>query len=166
MVFQPDIDQQLQVPAEVIATDKAADLAILKVDLVTKPVTLLDKVRVPFGSSCGLFGHPLSEVRNNFVHVYTRAAGGVVSRVTLMRRYHDTEPVGMYELDIFAHGGNSGGPVFLRSGYVFGVLSAHYLIPDESGQLFRGNLNYATDIQEAILLAQEVDVTLKLRDHI
>lgn len=167
VVLQPELGPSVQLQATVVARDRSRDLAILKIERATRPVTLHNSDDpVQYGSSCALFGHPISVSSANGIRIYARASAGVVSMPFVDPHWPDSPPIRLYELDFFAHGGASGGPVFLPSGDVFGVLNASRMIPDQSGNLTRSNLSLATDIREAVELAHGVGVEPQLRGSI
>jgi SpoVK/Ycf46/Vps4 family AAA+-type ATPase len=119
-------------PATYIDGDKDADLAILKLDGDGWPSTQLvgPGYELHRGMELGLLGYPMGEA---FGAEVTYTSGGLSS----IRR--SPEGVQMFQIDVSAYGGNSGGPVFLsQTGEVIGVLSFG---PNDT-------MNFAVSIEE------------------
>lgn len=170
-VVQPELDLSRQLEAEVVFRDKDTDLAILRLkdqSQKTTPVTMYTKETVPFGTSCAAFGHPLSQsdAATRSIRIFTRTAAGVVSMPFEAPRFDACRPVRAYEADLFAHGGASGGPLFLKSGEVFGVVSGSRLLDMHgNGISTRSNLAIAIDIREAVELLKPLNINPKVKGH-
>jgi S1-C subfamily serine protease len=164
-VMQPQLGTP-QYDATVVAKEKDRDLAVLKItqDVRTKPVTLLNKL-VPFGRSCCAFGHALSAIdqASQSMRIFSRASAGIVSMPYDAGRFPGTRAVSLYELDFFTHGGSSGGPIFLRDGSVFAVVSGSLLIDDGNGKKARSNLSVSIDVREAIQFLQPLNIKAQVR---
>lgn len=153
------------VRAHVVAEDSDQDLAVLEMEgkPKTSPVRMVRTV-VGHGTSCCAFGHPLSVVdaATGNVRIFARTSAGVVSMPFNAQRFDNAgRAVNLYELDIFSHGGASGGAVFLPDGRVFGVVSGSRNVDDGNGRSVRSNLSVAIDIREAIELLKTLDVDSK-----
>lgn len=167
-VLQPELDLKRVLQAKVILRDKCRDLAVLEVQEPTKPVQLNgSQQRVPWGTSCCAFGHPLAVAEQAGLRIFTRASAGVVSMPYANPRWNGCTPIRLYEVDFFAHGGLSGGPLFDGSGHVFGVISGS--LPADSshgGKTARSNLSIAIDIVEAIQLLHANGIHPQLAGHV
>jgi S1-C subfamily serine protease len=104
-------------PAMYVDGDKEADLAVLKIDGDEWAATQIVAAGYELhrGMNLGLLGYPMGEAFGDEV---TYTSGGLSS----IRR--SPEGVQMFQIDVSAYRGNSGGPVFLsQTGEVIGVLS-------------------------------------------
>ena len=169
-VLQPEINLERRLRATVIERDKDRDLAVLKIDdeserTIALPLNAGDPV--PHGRSCCAFGHPLGIAAQESMRIFTRASGGLLSMHYMSPRFEDTRVIWMYEVDFFAHGGLSGGPLFTNNGCAFGVVSGSLILNNEDGtQAARSNLSIAIDIAEAIELLQPLDIHPQLAGHV
>lgn len=168
VINQPEINPDRYLEAHVVAREKDSDLALLKItdpsDRQTTAVRFYTGDPVYFGTSCAAFGHALSVVEETGIRIFTRACAGVVSMQYDAALYSGAKAVSLYESDFFVHAGLSGGPVFLRDGAVFGVVSRS--LPLGADEDTRSNLSIAIDIREVIEFLQSVDVQPKPRRHV
>jgi SpoVK/Ycf46/Vps4 family AAA+-type ATPase/S1-C subfamily serine protease len=112
--------------------DKDADLVILKVDGRDLPYTRLVAPGYPLrrGTMLGLLGYPLGERLGTEV-TYTSGP--------LSSTRHSAEGVSLFQIDVSAYHGNSGGPVFIsQTGEVIGVLKSG---PNDT-------MNFAVSLEE------------------
>lgn len=119
-------------PAMYVDGDKDADLAVLKIDGDEWPATQIVGAGYELhrGMDLGLLGYPMGQA---FADEVTYTSGGLSS----IR--HSPEGVQMFQIDVSAYHGNSGGPVFLsQTGEVIGVLSFG---PNDT-------MNFAVSIEE------------------
>jgi S1-C subfamily serine protease len=167
IVVQADLGA-VQYAAKLVDRDKNRDLAVLEIvsnnKVKTHPAAFVD-VAIPWGRSCCTFGHPLSAVdqTTGSMRIPSRATSGIVSMPYNAERFPGTTPVNLYEPDFFAHGGASGGPVFLRTGEVFAVVSGSQLVDHGSGQPTRSNLAIGIDSREAIAFLKGVNINPQIR---
>lgn len=120
------------VEATYLGGDEAADLAILKIEGNDFPFAKLAPpgFELRLGMSLGLLGYPMGEA---FGTEYTFTGGPLSSIRT------SPQGVSIFQIDLSAYPGNSGGPVFLwQTGEVIGVLSFG---PSDT-------MNFAVSIQE------------------
>lgn len=97
--------------------DKESDLAILKLDERNLPFARIagQGYALRYGMALGLLGYPMGEVLGTEI---TYTSGSLSS----IRR--SPEGVSIFQVDVSAYEGNSGGPVFLTgTGEIIGVLS-------------------------------------------
>jgi S1-C subfamily serine protease/SpoVK/Ycf46/Vps4 family AAA+-type ATPase len=105
------------VEAVYLEGDEESDLAILKIDGNDWPFAKLAApgFELRLGMSLGLLGYPMGEA---FGAEFTYT-GGPLSSIRKL-----PEGVSIFQIDVSAYAGNSGGPVFLaQTGEVIGVLS-------------------------------------------
>src|SRR5262249_29285107 len=105
------------IPAVYVDGDKDADLGVLKIDRVGELSTQIvgPGYELRRGMALGLLGYPMGEA---FGAEVTYTSGDLSS----VRQSPDG--VQIFQIDVSAYGGNSGGPVFLsQTGEVIGVLS-------------------------------------------
>ena len=105
------------IPAVYVDGDKDGDLAILKLDGDDWPSVRIvgPGFELRRGMSLGLLGFPMGETFGAEV-TYT---SGVLSSIRSL-----PDGVQIFQIDVSAYGGNSGGPVFLsETGEVIGILS-------------------------------------------
>lgn len=156
----------IQYNAKLVARDKNRDLALLEINGAVKTYAAgFVDVPIPWGRSCCSFGHPLMAVdaATQSMRINTRATSGIVSMPYSAERFPGTTPVRLYELDFFAHGGASGGAVFLRTGEVFAVVSGSQLVDHGTGQATRSNLAIGIDSREAIEFLKGLNVNPQIR---
>ena len=164
-VVQPERDVKAVYPATLIARDKDADIAVLKIE---KPAGGMQWAKmhggetVRWGTSCCAFGHPLSIASKDQIRIFTRAGSGILSTPMLSPRFENCRPIRIYEVDFFTHGGMSGGPLFLRDGLVFGVVSGSRMLDGDNGTQVRSNLSIATDVVEVVKLLESLGIKPQL----
>jgi len=132
-------DRQMAVrPAKLIATDRARDLALLKIEGAPLPALKLgDSSRVREGSQLYFTGYPIGSVLglNPSTHraglaaiipIFTPLASASQLTVRTLKQAQDAYEV--FELDAIAYPGNSGSPVWHPdTGEVLGVLNSVYV---------------------------------------
>lgn len=121
--------------ARVIASDEVADTAVLQIEKLSAP---LPHVSLLFsspavGASCATLGYSAvhGDPKIGF-SAYARAAWGMVSTTPYPFSDHGREMRQIQEVDMVVHPGASGGPVFLPTGEVFGVIRG--TLPRAGGQ--------------------------------
>lgn len=114
--------------AEVLSNSEELDLALLRTEAVAgrEPLTLHRSGCSP-GTAVGLAGFPFS---NLFDPPMAQVMGAVIGN-----RYKFDDDVDRYVLDAMVAEGISGGPVFLESGSVCGIVSARF---DPAGSKEKG----------------------------
>lgn len=119
--------------AEIIATDRERDLAILKLANPLTPITLADDKYIADGTEVLLTGFPIGAV----LGLYPATHRGIVAATTpdVIPSAHSSKlSINMlqrlekkfmiYQLDITAYPGNSGSPLYdAHSGQVVGILN-------------------------------------------
>jgi S1-C subfamily serine protease len=105
--------------AVILAQDKHADVAILKIDGEGHPkADIVDPVKVPVGEGIGFAGYPR---RIPFPMVNK----GIISAKVNMTLMQGSDARYWIVLNAFVNRGNSGGPLFLeRTGQVIGLVNA------------------------------------------
>lgn len=136
MVLVPRPDRELEPrQAELVASDRLHDLALLRIDGDALPALTLDeRPPVPEGTSVALMGYPIGGVlgfstvtHRGIVSSLTRIALPALNAQQLSPRalaQLREGPFEIYQLDATAYPGNSGGPLLdLASGHVIGVIN-------------------------------------------
>ena len=122
-------------PARLLATDRAHDLALLKIEgPPVRPLPLDDDDRTREGDAVAIIGFPIGGVLG-YSPVTHRGIVSSITRIALpaptaqrlderaVARLREV-PFDIYQLDATAYPGNSGGPVFdVASGQVVGVIN-------------------------------------------
>jgi serine protease Do len=105
-----------QVPARVVATDKKADLAIIKVDIATPLPT------VPLGTARDLFeAEQVIAIGNAFGYEHTVSIGHVAYKSRDVALNKEISYQGLIQTTAPINPGNSGGPLFNKKGELVGV---------------------------------------------
>jgi serine protease Do len=107
------------VPAEVVASEPAADVALLKVQHVpdgVRPVKLGDSDKVQIGEQVFVVGAPLGLT-------HTLTVGHLSARHKPNATYSGMLAVEFFQTDAAINRGNSGGPMFNVDGEVIGIVS-------------------------------------------
>jgi S1-C subfamily serine protease len=103
-------------PATIIASDAAADVALIRISASgLSPLSLIDSDQLQLAESVLAVGFPLSDVLGNDVKVTTGTVAGLINDRDRGRRI---------QIDAALNPGNSGGPVVNSAGQVVGVASA------------------------------------------
>lgn len=101
------------VPSEIV------DVALLRINVDTKAVKLLDKEDVPIGTKIAFIGFPLNNNINPLIHE------GIVSSKNIAYSEDNSFQISFYTINAFVNRGNSGGPIFLpNTGEVIGLVNA------------------------------------------
>jgi len=104
---------QNPVPASVVASNEAMDLALLSADLLTVPASMDLQTRLRLGDEVVVYGFPLLGDLSSQGNLTT----GVVSALTGLN-----DDRANFQISAQIQPGNSGGPVINRSGEVVGVV--------------------------------------------
>lgn len=105
-------DDESEFPAKLIATSEDFDLAIIKMDREDHPVIGFRTQAVKIGLAVSLIGYPVKDLATSTMN------SGLVSNTD---RTFKNNPV--YQLDVSANHGNSGGPVVDETGQLVGILT-------------------------------------------
>jgi S1-C subfamily serine protease len=108
-------DDDSSLPAKIIATSAEYDLAIIKIELEEHPVIGFRNQEVKIGLSVSLVGYPEDDLPTATMN------SGLVSN---NNRSIGDNP--LYQLDVAANHGNSGGPVVDQTGQLVGILTFGY----------------------------------------
>ncbi len=101
--------------ATLMASDPSTDLALLKIEGESSPVTFLAEETAKLGQNVLTLGFPVPQIQGFSPKVTT----GVISATAGL---HDD--VRCFQIDASVQPGNSGGPLFTASGDVVGVVAA------------------------------------------
>lgn len=124
-----------EIPAQIIATDKNYDLALLKCSGKFKALRFADPEHVQLGQDIYSIGYP-----NPLVQGFsTKVTKGIISSINGVR--DDTR---WYQIDSPIQPGNSGGPVVNKNGDVIGIVNAgiNEFKYFESSNSLPQNINY------------------------
>ena len=136
------LNDRRELRATLIGSDKASDIAVLKVDADNLPVVKIgDSDNIKVGEWVLAIGSPFG-----FAHTATQ---GIVS--ALSRSLPDGTYVPFIQTDVAVNPGNSGGPLFNTNGDVIGVNSQIY---SRSGG-YQG-LSFAIPINVAMSIADQL----------
>jgi serine protease Do len=140
--------ESVVVPARVIASSTAADVALLELEKVPDGLVaarLGDSNRIEIGDPVFVVGHP-------FGLDYTLTTGVLSARRKPKKTAGTMTPREVFQTDAAVNQGNSGGPMFNMQGEVVGIVSA--LISKSGG--FEG-LGFATpsNVARALLIDQK-----------
>jgi hypothetical protein len=134
---------QKRLPGRVLAVNRAADLALLRVDEAgLSPLPLGDSDRVELTEEVRVVGYPLADVLGSSIKVTTGTLVG-----TFQRRGHK-----LLQVDAAINPGNSGGPVVDARGAVIGIASAKL-----AGQQI-SNVGFAVPVNDLKRLMQSKGV--------
>lgn len=106
------LDDEREFKAKIICKGDQLDLAVLRIDLAGHDVIGIRQEDVKIGMSVALIGYPIKDLPTA-----TMNSG----RISNTDRTYKNNPV--YQLDVSANHGNSGGPVVDEAGRLVGVLT-------------------------------------------
>ena len=142
--------QDKQYPAKVVVTDEKNDIAILKVDAETSPLTLIPTKNLKLGDELFTVGYPAAHVMGmnpKLTKGHLNALSGLRDDPHLIQTSVQIEP------------GNSGGPLCDKDGNVIGLIestsSILAMIRKLNGALPQ-NVNFATKSEFLLELAKQV----------
>lgn len=124
--------ENLLIPAKLIALDRAADLALLKIASDTFPLPIIDWTNVSSGLEVVALGFPSPQVLGESLKI----TSGIINSIDSNK----LTPF-LFQFSAEIHPGNSGGPVLSLSGDVVGIAHGH-LSNTRSNQPAK-NVNYA-----------------------
>jgi V8-like Glu-specific endopeptidase len=132
------------IEARVIASDKDADLALLRltqpVDSDVRPFLLLETSRVMQGQRVYAMGYQITDVLGTKLSVHE----GTVSSLSGFEGRSS-----QFQIEMSVHPGSSGGPLLDSSGRVLGVVM---------GKLGLGYLLSTGDVPQGVMFAVKVDI--------
>ena len=105
--------------AELIGTDPADDVAVLKIDLPLPAVTFGSSATLGVGDPVFVVGNPLSDLAYTFTN-------GIVSYKNRVILGANGTPINTFQTNAAINEGNSGGPVFDQYGRLVGISTAKY----------------------------------------
>ncbi len=114
----------LAMPAEVVGSDPANDLAVLKVDSLpqgVQPLPLGDSAALEVGQVAVAIGNPFGQFKRTLT-------AGIISALDRTVQFDDGKVLrGVIQTDAAINRGNSGGPLLDSSGRVIGIDFGHLL---------------------------------------
>ena len=158
--------------AQIIATDKNHDLAILKIESHLQAVTLADKQYADDGADILLTGFPIGSV----LGLYPATHRGILAATTpdVIPTAHSSQlSINMlkrleakfmiYQLDITAYPGNSGSPIYsAENGEVLGILNKVFVKESKETVLEKpSGISYAIPVKYLIELAKRNKLKIK-----
>ncbi len=160
-------EKPLVANVEILKTDPARDLAILKISSRVPPLPLAKRERLQDGEAIAFTGFPIGAVLGLYpaTHVGYIAATSPVAipsanaqqlSIEMLKRLR--KPFTVYQLDATAYPGNSGSPVYeLATGKVVAVINKVFVketkeaaISDPSGITYAIPVEYLHDLLETI----------------
>ena len=135
--------------ASIVGYEADNDVAVLKIDAENlSAVSLGNSDNMFVGDSVYAVGNPLGELE------YTMT-GGMVSALDRDISTYDSASGGyttinMFQFDAAVNSGNSGGPVYNKSGQVIGIVTAKYSNTGVEG------LGFAVPINDAVKIAEDI----------
>ncbi len=106
-------------PAELLGTDPACDVAVLKIDAALPAVTIGSSEALSVGDKIYVVGNPLSDLAYTFTD-------GIVSYKNRVILGAGEQLINTFQTNAAINEGNSGGPVFNAMGQVVGISTAKY----------------------------------------
>jgi len=147
------------IPAKLIALDRTADLALLKINSATTPLPIIDWTNVSSGLDIVALGFPNPQALGDSLKI----TSGIINSI----ESNKSTPF-LFQFSAQIHPGNSGGPVLSVAGDVVGIVHG-YLSFTRSNQPSQ-NVNYAVNSSRIInfLTKEKIDYmkgssTLNLR---
>ena len=139
-----------QYKCQVIGSDAANDIALLKVDLTgLKPVTIGCSSEAKVGEPVVAIGNALGELSFSLTGGYISGTNREIST--------DGTVINMLQTDLAINSGNSGGPLFNARGQVIGITTAKYSGTSSSGASIEG-IGFAIPIDDVIGLIEDLRV--------
>jgi len=135
--------------AAIVGFEADNDVAVLKIEAeALSPVNLGNSDYMAVGDTVYAVGNPLGELE------YTMTSG-MVSALDRDISTYDSDTgtytnINMFQIDAAVNSGNSGGPVYDRSGQVIGIVTAKYSDTGVEG------LGFAVPINDAVAIAEDL----------
>ncbi|WP_088330298.1 serine protease [Lacimicrobium sp. SS2-24] len=153
--------------AEIIITNPAHDLAVLRVDKAVKPFKLAKSKRLPDGREIAFTGFPIGAVLGLYpathrgyiaasTPVVTPSANAQQLSIEMIKRMR--EPFLVYQLDATAYPGNSGSPVYdVQSGEVVAIINKVFVAQSKESALSApSGISYAIPVEYLHALLEEI----------
>ena len=135
-------------PAELIGSDNANDVALLKIDAEgLQAVTLGDSDALTVGDQVAAIGNPLGELTSTLTVGYVSAKERDVNTSGFA--------INMLQTDAAINSGNSGGPLFNMYGHVVGITTAKYSGESSSGATIEG-IGFAIPINDVRSMLEDL----------
>ena len=136
------------IPAKLIALDRTADIALLKISSDTIPLPIVDWANVNSGLDIVALGYPNPQVLGESLKI----TSGIINSIDSNK----LTPF-LFQFSAQIHPGNSGGPVLSAAGDVVGIVHG-YLSFSRSNQPSQ-NVNYAVNSSRIInfLTKEKID---------
>lgn len=132
-------------PAQIIGIDETNDIAVLKIEaegLTPAAFGNSDSIRV--GDEVYAVGNPMGQFD------FSMTFGRVSALNRNVNTRESENPIRMFQLDAAVNSGNSGGPVYNRSGEVVGIVTAKYASDGVEG------LGFAIPANDAAKIASDL----------
>lgn len=152
---------------EIVITDPAHDLAVLKIDKKVKPFKLAQTKRLPDGREVAFTGFPIGAVLGLYpathrgyiaasTPVVTPSANAQQLSIEMIKRMK--EPFLVYQLDATAYPGNSGSPVYdVKTGEVVAIINKVFVTQSKESALSApSGISYAIPVEYLHRLLQEL----------
>ena len=129
--------------AELLQADPSNDIAVLKIDAITKPVPISSRFSTLKGEEVFTLGYPLVQIQGQ----EQKATFGRVNALTGLQ-----DDIRYAQIDVPIQPGNSGGPLFNSHGEVVGVTSAtlNQLVALRASGSLPQNVNFAVKVDYII----------------
>ncbi len=140
--------KKLLVPARLIALDRTADLALLKINHSTNPLPIIDWTNVSSGLDIVTLGFPNPQALGDSLKI----TAGIINSI----ESNKSTPF-LFQFSAQIHPGNSGGPVLSMGGDVVGIV--HGYLSDTRATRLTQNVNYAVNSSRIInfLTKEKID---------
>ena len=168
VIFMGSGPEVLASPAEIIATDPAHDLALLRIKANVPPLKLDTPQRIDDGTDVAFTGFPIGAVlglypatHRGVIAAYTPVVTPSVNAskisIAMMKRLKD--PYFVYQLDATAFPGNSGSPVYeLESGSVVAVINKVFIQQTKESAITNpSGITYAIPVKHLSELLKNLD---------
>lgn len=153
--------------AEILVTDPAHDLAVLKIPKTLSPLKMADDRLLPDGRMVAFTGFPIGAVLGLYpathqgmiaaiTPVVTPSANAQQLSIEMMKRLR--EPFMVYQLDATAYPGNSGSPVYdTQNGQVVAIINKVFVTESKEAALSApSGISYAIPVKYLNALLAEI----------
>ncbi|ALS99131.1 S1 family peptidase [Lacimicrobium alkaliphilum] len=154
--------------AEIVITDPAHDLAVLKINKKVAPFKLAETKRLPDGREVAFTGFPIGAVLGLYpathrgyiaasTPVVTPSANAQQLSIEMIKRMK--EPFVVYQLDATAYPGNSGSPVYdVKTGEIVAIINKVFVTQSKESALSApSGISYAIPVEYLQRLLQELN---------
>jgi len=138
VIRAPDVGGRTE-KAVLAAEDVIRDVALIKIDNISRDVAALEAGILSRGESCGFLGFPLSQVTSNpgggkNFQLDERFQGANISNYNIIQ-HPSGRKLPIYEVDTLMYGGSSGCPGFTTKGKIIGMQVASVMEKNKDGQI-------------------------------